>query len=78
MNWSKYQRPEVCGECYWGSPLVHIHIAMEPIRRLDLVWQGAETADFDLVKALQEESGSDIRKALKSALLNIGQSNKAD
>ncbi|MBP6741162.1 MAG: HNH endonuclease [Leptospiraceae bacterium] len=52
-NWLKSKKESTCKACYWGSPESYTHIATEEIRRLDLVWKGKETLDFDKVKTLK-------------------------
>jgi hypothetical protein len=37
-----HKRREICLSCYWARPEDYEHVAMQPIRRLDLQWQGAE------------------------------------
>lgn len=46
-NWC-IRDPSVCENCYWCHPDgQYSHIAMEQQRRLSIVWQGDESADFD-------------------------------
>lgn len=76
-NWLIDKRPGTCNLCYWGNPASYVHIALEPIRRIDVTWQGAEVADFDRVQTTQSKVGSDIRKAIKAGVRDLAQSNKA-
>jgi hypothetical protein len=47
----------VCLTCYWASPGAYIHIALVPIRRLDLVWQDEEVEVYErLAKRARQES----------------------
>lgn len=51
---------ETCESCLWASPAEYTHVATEQKRRLDLVWEGPEVADYD---RLAEEG--DVRAAVK-------------
>lgn len=53
-NWSGPQEVSVCETCYWAHPDHYAHIAMQPIRRLELVWSGNEVATFDVLKQQAE------------------------
>ena len=46
-NWINRKSPEVCAGCYWASPEVYEHVAMQDSRRLDLVRLGSEVAVHD-------------------------------
>jgi len=50
-NWTGDKDPEICLKCYWGCPENYEHISLEKIRRLELLWQGAEVDFFDALKA---------------------------
>jgi len=64
--------PATCISCYWGSPETYTHIATEDVRRLDLVWLGDETQDFDRLKAGAVEAHENmpeyVRRVLRNAL----------
>ena len=40
-NWEE-KRPEPCAACYWGAPENYAHIALQPVRRVDVQFSGAE------------------------------------
>jgi hypothetical protein len=46
-NWTTIKDPATCRTCYWANPQKYLHIAMRPIRRLDLIWEDTEVADYD-------------------------------
>jgi predicted DNA-binding protein len=50
-NWNNIKERKICLTCYWAYPENYTHIAMRQIRRLDLVWQGDETAIYEQLKA---------------------------
>lgn len=49
-NWNGKKDKKVCLSCYWAYPESYTHIAMRQIRRVDLVWQGDEVANYDKLK----------------------------
>lgn len=67
-NWKSAKDIEVCLKCYWGKPENYDHIALQRIRRLELIWQGKEVAFFEALK-LEAESGEiDLPGYVKSLL----------
>jgi len=51
VNWTKAKDRNVCLSCYWAYPDQYSHIALRPVRRIDLIWQGEEVGMFDKLKA---------------------------
>lgn len=49
-NFTTIKDPEICKTCYWASPEDYTHIAMRESRRVDVVWNEKETADYDALK----------------------------
>ena len=64
-NVLKLKRVEVCQTCYWANPKEHSHVAMQPIRRIDLAWQRDETAAFDAFIKKCKREGRDPAVAIK-------------
>ncbi len=58
----------VCKTCYWAEPEAYKHVAMEDLRRLDLVWSGQEVTDYDQLKAGAEEAESEMQEYVKGLL----------
>jgi 5-methylcytosine-specific restriction endonuclease McrA len=46
-NWISDKKVKVCLSCYWANPEDYRHVALRPIRRLDVTWTGDETREFD-------------------------------
>ena len=61
----------VCLSCYWAYPEKYDHVAMRQIRRIDLVWQGEEVAQFDKLKADARKSGLEIPQFVKEVLAKV-------
>ena len=71
-NWLHRKTPEICGKCYWASPESYDHIAMQDARRLEIMWMGKETKDYEDVKAMaisdKESMPEYVKKVLKRHL----------
>lgn len=50
-NWSELRDSRQCLACYWGHPEKYSHVALEDIRRLDLVWRNSEVPEYDELHA---------------------------
>ncbi len=71
-NWLGPKDSDVCRACFWGNPPEHTHIATVNVRRLDLVWTGRETDDYDRLRNLAKAAGTDLPEYVKSALRQKG------
>jgi len=49
-NWNNKKDKTVCLSCYWAYPENYSHIAMLPIRRVDLIWQGEDIEKYEKLK----------------------------
>lgn len=56
-----------CETCLWASPTAYTHVATEPKRRLDVVWEGDEVADYDNLVA-QGDVRAVVKQLVKRAL----------
>lgn len=73
-NFRELKDPGICGRCFWAHPQEYEHIAMEPRRRVDLVWVGDEIKEYELLSRRAKRKGVSvtalirdlIREALKS------------
>lgn len=50
VNWLDRKAISICRSCYWAYPEDYTHIAMRPVRRLDVMWTGAEVKVYDRLK----------------------------
>lgn len=53
-NWDA-KRPETCRTCYWAFPEDYTHVATQEVRRLDIIWSGDESEEYE---QLRTEAGS--------------------
>ena len=70
-NWNELKSQEVCGTCYWSSPHAYQHIAMEDARRVELVWLGAETEDYDKLQHSATSDNQPVPAHIKKILREI-------
>ena len=50
-NWSTARSIETCETCYWVHPEEHTHVALEPVRRMDITWAGDEVETYNRMVA---------------------------
>lgn len=58
----------ICKTCYWASPEEYSHIAMQDIRRVDIIWSGEEVEDYDRLKKKTEELQQDVPSYVKEII----------
>ena len=66
-NWTT-RNPVVCETCLWASPEEYQHIATEERRRLDIVWEAAETDDYDRIAVRAKKLDQDMRVLIKGII----------
>lgn len=67
-NFKVKHEPELCKRCFWASPEDYDHIAGSASRRVDVVWTGSETNDYDKLKAEAEARSVDLAAFIKKKL----------
>lgn len=55
INWRELKRPEVCRRCYWAYPEAYDHVAMRPVRRMDILWTGREVKVYEEFRRRTEQ-----------------------
>lgn len=55
-NWQRQKEPSVCSSCFWASPSTYQHIALQEIRRLEIIWQNQEIDDYNWLKNRADEA----------------------
>jgi hypothetical protein len=74
-NWRLLKKPEICRTCFWAWPEQYEHIAMRQERRLDVVWSGAETTQYDMLAgdvSRRKQTPQDLVKELVRRYLSGG------
>lgn len=67
-NWKSTKDKQMCLSCYWAYPDNYDHVAMRPIRRLDLIWQGEEVKKYKRMQDDARTAGVDIPQYVKSII----------
>ncbi len=67
-NGREIRDPKICLRCFWASPESYDHIAMEQRRRIDLIWIGKETSEFDTLAEIAKKKGLNIRDYIKGLI----------
>ena len=67
-NWQTVKKKEICLSCYWAYPEGYSHVAMRPIRRLDLIWQGKEVEKYEKLKMDAKQSERTIPEFIKELI----------
>ncbi|MFH0910055.1 MAG: HNH endonuclease signature motif containing protein [Planctomycetota bacterium] len=71
-NWIENKDAKICRSCYWAFPESYTHIAMQPARRLDIMWIGAEVKVYNRLKRkteeLQQEMPAYVKKIVERNL----------
>lgn len=67
-NWKNLKDKTICRSCYWAYPEEYTHVAMQAIRRLDLIWQGSEAENYDRLKDDAKASGLSISEYVKAII----------
>ena len=56
---------QVCETCYWARPEAYKHVAMQPIRRTDVVWQGTDVVIHDQLEKQAMSLGLTVADLLR-------------
>lgn len=68
VNWQETHDEALCRNCYWASPTNYLHVSLRLIRRLDVTWTESEVAQYERLKELASQSGSELPEFVKAAL----------
>ena len=67
-NWVEGHLIKTCRSCYWATPGKYTHIALKPVRRLDVVWVGEEAAEYDHMVELARLARKKLPNFVKNVL----------
>jgi hypothetical protein len=71
-NWTDAKQLAVCRSCYWASPQTYKHVALRPIRRLDITWAGDETREYDRLVRQARKAERPLPEFVKAVLRKRG------
>lgn len=67
-NWQEARSGGICRACYWANPAGYEHIALQPVRRVDIVWTQDEIAAFDQLKQQADLNDETLPAYIKAVL----------
>lgn len=71
-NWTDDKQVKVCQTCYWANPENYKHVALRPIRRLDVTWTDEETREFDQLAQRAKKADQPLPEFVKAVLRKPG------
>jgi hypothetical protein len=67
-NWNNRKDSSICLTCYWAYPENYEHIAMTPIRRLDIMFSGDEIKLYEEIKKQAASENKEIQDIVKGLI----------
>nr|WP_322660468.1 HNH endonuclease [Dendronalium sp. ChiSLP03b]MDZ8206167.1 HNH endonuclease [Dendronalium sp. ChiSLP03b] len=67
-NWKTIKNKSICLSCYWAYPENYTHIAMQQVRRIDLLWQGDEVEIYERLKQQADRLDKEISELIKKII----------
>jgi hypothetical protein len=58
----------ICLSCYWACPENYEHIAMQQVRRIDLLWERSNVDRYESLKQKAIGSGKDLSEFIKEII----------
>jgi len=74
-NWMTDKISNVCLNCYWASPENYLHIALQEIRRTDILWKGNEVQAYEKLKRVALANQSPIPEYVKKIIAKFVREN---
>jgi hypothetical protein len=71
-NLMQYKKVNTCKSCYWANPEEHTHVAMQEVRRVDVVFSGEDTKAFDKFRQRCQQEGESVSHGLKGLVAGSG------
>lgn len=67
-NWMTIKDKSICLSCYWAYPENYEHIAMQQVRRVDLLWESNEIEVYEQLKQRAIDRQTDLPEFIKEIL----------
>lgn len=67
-NWKELKNKSICLSCYWAYPENYEHIAMQQVRRIDLLWEGSDVDRYEALKQKAIDAGKDLPELIKEII----------
>jgi len=65
QNWLRLKSFDTCLSCYWANPDTYTHVAMQPERRVDIVWKDEEVSAFERLKRTADRNKRSVADEIK-------------
>lgn len=72
-NFELLRDPQICQACFWAYPEHYQHVAMQPIRRTDIVWRGKDVSVHDRLREVADREGISMPELLLRLARGVGQ-----
>lgn len=69
-NWTD-KKADICRQCYWAYPESYLHIAMEPERRIDILFRNIDILNYEKLKKIADKKGKSIQEVLKDYIKKL-------
>jgi hypothetical protein len=60
--------PDICSRCYWASPEDYVHVALNEVRRVDVVWEREEVEVYDRLKREAQVKKYEVPRYVKKII----------
>jgi hypothetical protein len=67
-NWKSIKDKSICLSCYWAYPENYTHVAMQQLRRIDLMWQGENIEIYEKLKQQAVRLNKEIPEFIKEII----------
>lgn len=67
-NWKSIKDKSICLSCYWAYPESYTHVAMQQVRRIDLMWQGDNIEIYEKLKQQAVRLNKEIPEFIKEII----------
>ena len=67
-NWKRIKDKSICLSCYWAYPENYTHVAMQQVRRIDLMWQGDNIEIYEKLKQQAVRLNKEIPEFIKEII----------
>lgn len=69
-NWRSLKDKSICLSCYWAYPEDYEHIAMQQIKRIDLLWEGKDIEIYEQLRQKAIDTEKSIPEFVKDIIAN--------
>jgi len=71
-NGTGEKQVKICRKCYWSNPEIYVHVALRPIRRLEVTWTNDEIREYEQLSQKAKRAKTPLPEFVKAALRKLG------